>query len=134
MWVLWLVASVILAISIFGWPLVFGDDWSELGSNLIGKIEIEMSSNSSYDKMQSLYQKYGGMEIETPKYKGVVCGFCFKYNDSFHEKIIVALTEEKNWRGIHYSQHGDVYVTHQQNPKGYDYLWIDELEQLMKKQ
>lgn len=39
MWVLWLVASVILAISIFGWPLVFGDDWSELGSNLIGKMK-----------------------------------------------------------------------------------------------
>lgn len=40
MWVLWLVASVILAISIFGWPLVFGDDWSELSSDLIGKIKL----------------------------------------------------------------------------------------------
>ena len=39
MWVLSLVASVILAISILGWPLVFGDDWSELGSNLIGKMK-----------------------------------------------------------------------------------------------
>lgn len=93
-----------------------------------------MSNNSSYNKMQSLYQKYRGIEIETPKYRGVVCGFCFKYNDNFQEKIIIALTEEKNWRGIHYCQHGDVYVTHQQNPKGYDYLWIDELEELMKKQ
>ena len=87
-----------------------------------------MSDNSSFDKMQSLYQKYAGKEIETPKYKGVVCGFCFKYNDNFFEKFIVAVVEEKNWRGIHYCQHGDVYVTHRQNPKGYDYLWHDELE------
>lgn len=36
-WVLWLVASIILAISVFGWPLVFGR--VELGSDLIGKIK-----------------------------------------------------------------------------------------------
>ena len=105
MWVLWLVASVILAISIFGWPLVFGDDWSELGSNLIGKIEIEMSSNSSYDKMQSLYQKYGGMEIETPKYKGVVCGFCFKYNYSCldRRKELAWYSLQPTWRCLCHS-------------------------------
>lgn len=39
MCVLWLVASVILAISMLGWPLVFGDDWSEIGSDLIGKMK-----------------------------------------------------------------------------------------------
>jgi hypothetical protein len=38
-WVLWLVASIIIAISVFGWPLVFGHDWVELGSDLIGKIK-----------------------------------------------------------------------------------------------
>ncbi len=46
-----------------------------------------MSNNSSYDKMESLYQKYGGMEIETTKYKGVVCGFTYKVNDDYLEDI-----------------------------------------------
>lgn len=27
MWVLWLIASIILAIIIFGWPLVFKEEW-----------------------------------------------------------------------------------------------------------
>lgn len=92
----------------------------------------EMSDNNSFDKMQSLYQIYAGKEVETPRYKGIVCGFCYKYNDRFCEKFIVAIQEERNnWRGIHYSQHGDVYVTHKFNPKGYDYLWQDELELIL---
>lgn len=54
-----------------------------------------MSNNSSYDKMESLYQKYGGMEIETTKYKGVVCGFTYKVNDDYLERYIIAVIEEE---------------------------------------
>ena len=94
--------------------------------------KIDMSNNSSYDKMESLYQKYGGMEIETTKYKGVVCGFTYKVNDDYLERYIIAVIEESNnWRGIHYLQRGDVYVTHKQNPKGYDYVLPDELELIL---
>lgn len=96
------------------------------------QIKIDMSNNSSYDKMESLYQKYGGMEIETTKYKGVVCGFTYKVNDDYLEGYIIAVIEERNnWRGIHYLQRGDVYVTHKQNSKGYDYVLPDELELIL---
>lgn len=58
---------------------------------------------------------------------------CDKLTQNKLKRNIMAVFEEKAY-GIHYCQHGDVYVTHQQNPKGYDYLWVDELDKLIKKQ
>ena len=92
-------------------------------------------NKSSFDKMKLLYDTVAGYEVETPKYKGVVCGFTYEYNDNYSERFIIAVIEERNgWRGIRYSQHGDVCVTHKQNPKGYDYVFLDELEVILNQQ
>lgn len=89
-------------------------------------------NKTSFDKMKQLYDIVAGREVETPKYKGVVCGFTYQINDNYSERYIIAVIEERNnWRGIHYVQRGDVYVSHKQNPKGYDYVFPDELELIL---
>ena len=89
-------------------------------------------NKTSFEKMKSLYEVVAGREVETPKFKGVVCGFTYMFTDNYTERFIIAITEERGcYRGIHYRQHGDVYVTHKYNTKGYDFLWPDELELIL---